>query len=72
MANWPPTNIENKGVIPVQAGIQDNIEEVDSCFRRNDKNGTFSFLRSPKLQFLMLKTMLLGILNFVHWWLFGI
>ncbi len=72
MANWPPTNIENKGVIPAQAGIQDNIEEVDSCFRRNDKNGTFSFLRSPKLQFLMLKTMLLGILNFVHWWLFGI
>jgi hypothetical protein len=58
MANWPPTNIENKGVIPAQAGIQDNIKEVDSCFRRNDKNGTFYFLRNPKFQFLMTQTII--------------
>jgi hypothetical protein len=31
-----PTNHENKAVIPAQAGIQYNIEEIDSCFRRND------------------------------------
>jgi hypothetical protein len=37
MANRPPTNNENKGVIPAQAGIQNNILEMDSCFRRNDK-----------------------------------
>ena len=47
MANWPPTSNENKGVIPAQAGIQNNIEELDSCFRRNDKNGTFYFLSNP-------------------------
>ena len=44
MANWPPTNNENKGVIPAQPGIQNNIKDLDSCFRRNDKNGTFYFL----------------------------
>jgi len=51
MANWPPANNENKGVIPAQAGFQNNIEELDSCFRRNDKNGTFYFLRNPKSQY---------------------
>jgi len=44
MANWPPANNKNKGVIPAQAGIQNNIEELDSRLRRNDKNGTFYFL----------------------------
>ena len=37
MANWLPTNHENKSVIPAQAGIQNNSKVVDSCFRRNDK-----------------------------------
>lgn len=38
-----PRTHENKGVIPAQAGIQDNIKEMDSCFRTNDKNGPSYF-----------------------------
>ena len=26
-------------VIPVETGIQDNYKPMDSCFRRNDKEG---------------------------------
>jgi hypothetical protein len=28
-----------KGVIPVQAGIQNILKYIDSCFRRNDELG---------------------------------
>jgi hypothetical protein len=43
MLDSSSTNHENKGVIPAQAGIQNNIEEVDSCFRRNNKKWYFLF-----------------------------
>ena len=43
MTGSSPTKDENKGVIPAQAGIQNNIEEMDSCFRRNDKKGDSLF-----------------------------
>jgi hypothetical protein len=49
VANWRPTNNENKGVIPAQAGIQNNTEELDSCFRRNDTNGIIYFLCNTEL-----------------------
>jgi hypothetical protein len=32
MLDSSSTNHENKGVIPAQAGIQNNMEEVDSCW----------------------------------------
>jgi hypothetical protein len=49
MANWPPLSADRQArtmkidlnkyfrfVIPAQAGIQNNSEGIDSCFRRND------------------------------------
>jgi len=49
MTGSTPANNENKAVIPAQAGIQYNIEEIDSCFRRNDK--IWHFLFSTSFQF---------------------
>jgi hypothetical protein len=43
MTGSTPANNKNKAVIPAQAGIQYNIEEIDSCFRRNDKILHFLF-----------------------------
>jgi len=40
-ANWH-LHILKKSVVLAEARIQNNIGELDSSFRRNDKNGKFS------------------------------
>ncbi len=51
MTDSLPANHENKGVIPAQAGIQNNIREMDSCFRKNDKKmALFIFYVIPMFQ----------------------
>jgi len=50
MTGSSPANHENKSVIPAQAGIQNNIKGIDSCFRRNDNNDPSYFLSNTNDQ----------------------
>jgi len=69
MTGSSPANHENKSVIPAQAGIQNNIKGMDSCFRRNDNNDPSYFLGNSKIQTPKFK----NILYFFNlFWTFGI